>query len=68
MSETIWMMVTDFCSGCGCILDYFQADLCDDCREEEFGDQLMYEDEVDSDDWEPDGEFLMHYFETEVNR
>jgi hypothetical protein len=36
MSETMWMMDSEFCSECGAILDYFESDLCFDCREDEY--------------------------------
>jgi len=31
----IWYMDSEFCCECGCLLDYWESDLCFDCREDE---------------------------------
>jgi hypothetical protein len=31
MEEVIWLMDSECCCRCGCILDYFEIDLCTDC-------------------------------------
>ncbi len=36
MSETVWMMDSEFCCKCGCILAYFESVLCTFCYEEQW--------------------------------
>ncbi len=30
-----WYMDSDFCCECGCLLDYWESDLCFDCQEDQ---------------------------------
>ncbi len=52
MPETIYMMDSEFCGECGCILRYFEVDLCDDCREELGDDENWHFDEDASSDYD----------------
>ncbi len=37
--RVVWMMDSEFCETCGCILDYFESVLCTDCLEDAFHDE-----------------------------
>ena len=39
MSETIWVMDTECCSECGCLLAYGEAGMCDDCWQDKLWDE-----------------------------
>ena len=38
-SPFIWLMDSECCDKCGCILDYFESVLCTDCLEDAFHDE-----------------------------
>lgn len=59
---TAWLMDSDFCGECGCILRYFEVDLCDDCREEMWGrkDEWYFDED---EDYHDTGDELAHVAE-----
>ncbi len=45
MDEVIWLMDSECCDRCGCILDYFETVLCTDCLHDAWynDEQATYE-------------------------
>jgi len=45
MEQTEWVMESECCSRCGCLLDYFETELCTDCLHDAwyFEEQNRYE-------------------------
>ncbi len=42
MSETVWMMDSEFCCRCGAMLDFFESVLCFFCYEEEGREEAQH--------------------------
>ena len=45
--QVVWMMDSEFCEKCGCLLDYYESVLCTDCLENAYYD----EEQARYDDW-----------------
>ncbi len=51
MGDVIWLMDSECCSECGAVLDYWENDLCHDCKQDGWWDEDQ--DRYDAwEDWE----------------
>ncbi len=55
MSETVWIMDSECCSLCGALLNFWESDLCFDCREDKAYDeeQERFLDWYEDAEWPP---------------
>lgn len=63
-NQILYLMDSEFCSECGCILLYFECDLCDDCRDKLNAREEQWGNIYDLPDEDEELAFLAEYYAT----